>query len=112
MVKCFFCGKEKPAHTGLHLLKNDGSTEFFCSSKCRRNSTKLKRDRRKVRWTDFFHIVREKARKKHAEREAALKEKAKAKESEKKVEKKVEKKTVKKAKKSAKKTAKKSAKKK
>ena len=49
--------------------------EFFCSSKCRKNSTKLKRDRRKVRWSEFFHVVREKARKKHAEREAQIKEK-------------------------------------
>jgi len=54
MVKCSFCGKEEYSFKGLHLIKNDGSIAYFCSSKCRFNALKLKRDKRKIRWTAFF----------------------------------------------------------
>lgn len=54
MTKCTFCGKEEYAFKGLHLIKNDGSIAYFCSSKCRFNALKLKRDKRKVRWTSAF----------------------------------------------------------
>ncbi|MFH1802475.1 MAG: 50S ribosomal protein L24e [archaeon] len=74
MVKCVFCGKEQHHSTGVHLIKNTGTVNYFCSSKCRKNSEKLKRDKRKIRWTEAFHITREKAR----TREAEAKEKAKA----------------------------------
>jgi large subunit ribosomal protein L24e len=62
MVKCSFCGKEEHAHKGSHLIKNDGSISYFCSSKCRVNATKLNRDKRKIRWAEAFHVKREKAR--------------------------------------------------
>jgi|SRR3989338_1596527 len=62
MTKCFFCGKEEYAHKGVHLIRNTGVVQFFCSSKCRKNSIKLKRDKRKIRWTNAFHETREKAR--------------------------------------------------
>lgn len=62
MPKCVFCGKDKDAFRGLHLIRNDGSITYFCSSKCRRNALNLKRDKRKVRWAEAFHITREKAR--------------------------------------------------
>jgi len=62
MVKCAFCGKEESAHKGLHLIKNSGTVVYFCSSKCRKNAVKLKRDKRKIRWTEAFHKVREKIR--------------------------------------------------
>jgi len=62
MTKCTFCGKEKDPHKGLHLIKNLGSIQFFCSSKCRKNSQNLHRDKRKIRWTEAFHETREKAR--------------------------------------------------
>lgn len=74
MVKCVFCGKEQHASRGIHVIKNMGAVNYFCSSKCRKNSEKLKRDKRKVRWTEAFHITREKAR----AREAEAKEKARA----------------------------------
>ncbi|MFH1290304.1 MAG: 50S ribosomal protein L24e [Nanoarchaeota archaeon] len=74
MVKCTFCGKEEKSFKGVHVIKNTGTVNYFCSSKCRTNSEKLKRDKRKVRWTEAFHITREKARK----REKEAKEKAKA----------------------------------
>ncbi len=62
MAKCSFCGKDESAHKGLHLIRNEGIVSYFCSSKCRKNALKLRRDKRKVRWTEAFHIVREKAR--------------------------------------------------
>ena len=64
MTKCTFCGKEEVPFRGQHLIRNIGEVSFFCSSKCRVNSTKLKRDKRKVRWTNAFHETREKARQK------------------------------------------------
>ena len=56
MVKCYFCGKEEESFMGIHLLKNDGSVAYFCSSKCRKNSIKLGRDARKVKWTDSYSV--------------------------------------------------------
>ncbi|MBS3091627.1 hypothetical protein J4217_04240 [Candidatus Pacearchaeota archaeon] len=51
MTKCVFCGREEPDYTGVHLIKNDGTVDFYCSSKCRKNSLKLGRDKRKLKWT-------------------------------------------------------------
>ena len=61
MVKCVFCGKEEHPHKGVHLIKNDGSVDFYCSSKCRKNSLKLKRDKRKLKWTEAYRISKQKA---------------------------------------------------
>ena len=47
---CAFCGLEFFQGQGLILIKNDGVTETFCSSKCRKNSTVLQRDPRKLKW--------------------------------------------------------------
>ncbi len=66
-MKCVFCGREESIHKGLHLIKNDGSVNYFCSSKCRRNAINLKRDKRKVRWTEAFHLTRNKENLKIAE---------------------------------------------
>ena len=54
MVKCVFCGKDEYAFKGLHLIRNDGTINYFCSSKCRLNALKLGRDKRKVKWTEAF----------------------------------------------------------
>ena len=56
MVKCVFCGKEEHPHKGVHLIKNDGSVDFYCSSKCRKNSLKLKRDKKRLKWTEAYRI--------------------------------------------------------
>ena len=61
MVKCVFCGKDAYSHLGVHLIKNDGSVDFFCSSKCRKSALKLKRDKRKIRWTEAYRLERKKA---------------------------------------------------
>jgi len=61
MVKCTFCGREEHAFKGINLIKNTGVVAYYCSSKCQKNSEKLGRDKRKVRWTEAFHITRNKA---------------------------------------------------
>ncbi len=66
MVKCIFCGKEGSSHKGVHLINNDGSISYFCSGKCRKNVLHLKRDKKKIKWTEAFHVTREKARAKEA----------------------------------------------
>lgn len=48
---CSFCGKEVHAGEGTMFAKNDGVVLWYCSSKCRKNSLKLKRDPRKLKWT-------------------------------------------------------------
>lgn len=63
MTKCVFCGKDEYAFKGLHLIRNDGSVWYFCSSKCRFNALKLGRDKRKVRWTEAFREQRAKKEK-------------------------------------------------
>ena len=71
MTKCSFCGKEEYAFKGIHLIKNDGSISYFCSSKCRVNALKLKRDKRKLKWTLAHTEERHKTIKKEAVRVAA-----------------------------------------
>lgn len=61
MVKCTFCGREENSFRGIHLIKNTGVVAYYCSKKCRKNSENLGRDKRKVRWTEAFHITRNKA---------------------------------------------------
>jgi large subunit ribosomal protein L24e len=50
-VKCSFCGSVIKFGTGIMYVKNDGVVMNFCSSKCRKNMTELKRDPRKLKWT-------------------------------------------------------------
>ena len=73
MPKCNFCGKDESHYKGINVIKNDGTIQYFCSGKCRKNSLKLKRDRRNVRWTEAFHITRERARERAAEKTASKK---------------------------------------
>ena len=60
MVKCVFCGKDENYFKGINYITNDGNTHFFCSSKCRKNALKLKRDKRKLKWTASYHEERAK----------------------------------------------------
>jgi large subunit ribosomal protein L24e len=68
MTKCSFCGRDEKYFRGIHVIRNIGEVSFFCSSKCRKNSDKLKRDKRKLKWTEAFHESREKARAKEAQK--------------------------------------------
>jgi len=70
MVKCVFCGREEKEFIGVHLFKNDGNIEYYCSHKCRMNARKLHRDKRRVRWTEAFHIARHEAMEKKKAQEA------------------------------------------
>jgi len=51
---CSFCGKPLKPGTGMMYVKDDGTIYFFCSSKCRKNMLKLKRDPRKLKWTKKY----------------------------------------------------------
>jgi len=48
--KCGFCGREIRLGMGVLLVRNDGSTKSYCSTKCRVNDLKLGRDPRKLKW--------------------------------------------------------------
>jgi large subunit ribosomal protein L24e len=36
------------------LAKNDGTIQWFCSAKCKKNALILKRDPRKLKWTKKY----------------------------------------------------------
>jgi len=61
MVKCFFCGTEESIHKGVHLIRNDGSISYFCSSKCQKNFD-LGRDKRRLKWTEGYRLAAAKAK--------------------------------------------------
>lgn len=62
MVKCVYCGREEVPIYGVHLITNDGVVQYFCSSKCRKNALKLKRDKRRLKWTEAYRIALAKTR--------------------------------------------------
>jgi large subunit ribosomal protein L24e len=51
---CFFCGKQVSSGQGTLLVKNDGTVQWTCSNKCRKNLRILKRDPRKLKWTSKY----------------------------------------------------------
>ena len=52
MVKCTFCGIIMPPGTGKLLARNNGDLFYYCSRKCEKNQTKLKRIPRNIKWTE------------------------------------------------------------
>lgn len=52
MAKCSFCGINIERGTGKIFAKNDGTILYFCSNKCEKNLFKLKRNPRKIKWTE------------------------------------------------------------
>jgi large subunit ribosomal protein L24e len=66
MVKDSFTGEEFPIHRGVHVLKNDGTIEFYGSSKSYKNALKLHRDKRKLKWTEAHTLARAQAVRSHA----------------------------------------------
>lgn len=58
-MKCSFCGHELPNGRGKMYVRISGQLIYFCSSKCNRNY-KLKRDGKRVKWTDRFKDIKEK----------------------------------------------------
>jgi len=51
-MNCSFCNKEIKKGAGIIYVKRDGSVFHFCSSKCRKNKLKLKRNPRKLKWVE------------------------------------------------------------
>ena len=49
--ECDYCGSDIEPGTGTMLVKNDGSTTHFCSSKCENNAD-LGREARNLGWTE------------------------------------------------------------
>jgi large subunit ribosomal protein L24e len=47
MPKCVYCGDNYEHPRGLTLVMKDGTVNYLCSSKCRKN---MLMKRRKVRW--------------------------------------------------------------
>nr|MDO8134874.1 50S ribosomal protein L24e [Candidatus Njordarchaeum guaymaensis] len=63
-IKCSFCGSTIKFGTGIMYVRNDGVTMNFCSSKCRKNMTKLGRDPRKLKWISLRQPKKKKTAKK------------------------------------------------
>jgi large subunit ribosomal protein L24e len=51
--KCAFCNKDIEPGTGSMEVRPDGKVTYLCSSKCYKNYFKLKRNPRKLKWTDW-----------------------------------------------------------
>ncbi|AIF83660.1 LSU ribosomal protein L24E [Candidatus Nitrososphaera evergladensis SR1] len=51
---CSFCGSPIPAGTGLMHVRNDGRILWTCSDKCKKNLFVLRRDARKLKWTERY----------------------------------------------------------
>ena len=64
MINCNFCGDEITKGTGKLYVKKDGKTFNFCSSKCEKNMIILKRNPRKVAWTEAHRAEKQPVKKK------------------------------------------------
>ncbi len=49
-MQCSFCKAEVERGTGLVYIRKDGTMHPFCSHKCRKNSLKLRRNPRNLKW--------------------------------------------------------------
>ncbi|MHA1251115.1 MAG: 50S ribosomal protein L24e [Candidatus Helarchaeota archaeon] len=50
---CAFCNKEIEPGFGSMYVRADGKVTYICSSKCYKNYFKLKRNPRKLKWTNW-----------------------------------------------------------
>ena len=69
MAFCSFCNSEIPKGTGEIYVLHDGTSLNFCSSKCKNNRVKLRREGRLMKWTSKSLILssEKKAEKKESE---------------------------------------------
>lgn len=51
MPKCTFCGNVIEKGTGKMFVKKGGKILYFCSSKCEKNTLKLKRKPIRTKWS-------------------------------------------------------------
>lgn len=56
MPKCVYCGENYDIPKGLTLIMKDGTINYLCSSKCRKN---MLMKRRKVRWITKKKLLKE-----------------------------------------------------
>ena len=49
---CSFCKKKIAPGSGCMVATNSGNVLFFCSSKCKKNMLKLKRNPKKYKWSE------------------------------------------------------------
>lgn len=61
MPKCVYCNKVYDVHKGVTLIKIDGTIQYLCSAKCRKN---MQMKRRKVRWVKGKKPIKKKKGKK------------------------------------------------
>ena len=52
MPYCSFSNDDIPKGTGEMYVLRDGTTLYFCNSKCKKNYLNLKREGRLVKWTN------------------------------------------------------------
>ena len=83
MAYCSFCNNEVLKGTGEIYVLKDGTALNFCGSKCKRNSQKLKREGRLMKWTSKT-LVLSSDRKAPEKKESALSQDIAAKLAEKK----------------------------
>ncbi|MFH1399518.1 MAG: 50S ribosomal protein L24e [Candidatus Woesearchaeota archaeon] len=53
-MKCSFCGTTIERGTGKIFVRTSGKLLYFCSRKCEKNTLKLGRKPRLVKWTQEF----------------------------------------------------------
>jgi large subunit ribosomal protein L24e len=54
MAKCSFCKTDIELGTGTMYVKKDGTILNFCSMKCEKNTLKLGRVPRFIKWTKSY----------------------------------------------------------
>ena len=52
--KCSYCGKEIEPGTGMLFVQRAGSVLYFCSNKCKKSQLNMKRDPKKLKWTERY----------------------------------------------------------
>ena len=68
MANCSFCKGELERGTGKMFVRRDGTSLYFCSSKCERNMMNLGRAPRKMLW-----LTKKQGKRKGAQKEVAKK---------------------------------------
>ncbi len=63
-MKCTFCGKEILDGTGTIYAKKDGTTYYFCTRKCKTNMLTKKYRAHKTKWTNEYHLEKQRHMKK------------------------------------------------
>ncbi|MHA1222033.1 MAG: 50S ribosomal protein L24e [Candidatus Heimdallarchaeaceae archaeon] len=52
--KCSYCGKEIEPGRGMLYVQRTGSVLYFCSNKCKKSQIVLKRDPKRLKWTERY----------------------------------------------------------